>query len=114
MSEFIRLGKAAGTYVVLKEDAGKALGVAVTIVEGDALLIDRLARNRSAAAKGVGGELLLVVETELAPQLGIAELRLEAMNEDLVAFYRRFGFVEAGARFRDDEGWLYPMRKRLR
>jgi hypothetical protein len=85
-------------------------------VEGSTLTIERLARDLDHGYKGIGGELLLVVEKELAPHFRAGEIHLEAMNEALMKFYRdRFGFETSGPRVRDpDWGWLYPMRKRLR
>jgi hypothetical protein len=81
------------------------LGVALVIVEGSALTIDRLARDLDRGHKGIGGELILIVETELAPHYDAKELRLDAMNEALVKFYKeRFGFAPSGRRIRGEEG----------
>lgn len=101
--------------MLVKEVDGDVLGVALVIVEKDALTIDRLARDLDRGYKGIGGELILVVEKELAPHYGAKELRLDAMNEALVKFYKeRFGYAPSGPRVRDDEwGWLYPMSKKL-
>lgn len=115
LKDFVECSHRAGHVVIVKEVEGVILGVVLVIVEDTALLIDRLARDLDRGYKGVGGELILVVEKELAPHYEATELRLEAMNEALVRFYKeRFGFAQSGPRVRDDDwGWLYPMSKKL-
>ncbi|MFA5860332.1 MAG: GNAT family N-acetyltransferase [Candidatus Thermoplasmatota archaeon] len=115
LKEFVELSRLEGHVVVVKEIDGEVLGVALIVVEGKTLTIDRLARDLDHGYKGIGGELILVVEKEIAPHYGAKELRLEAMNEALVKFYKeRFGFAPRGPRVRDEEwGWLYPMSKKI-
>lgn len=116
LGEFVALSHRDGSFVIVKEVDDAVLGVALVLVDGSTLTIERLAQDLDHGYKGIGGELLLVVEKELAPHFGAREIRLEAMNEALMKFYRdRFGFESSGPRVRDpDWGWLYPMRKRLR
>lgn len=116
LAEFVALSKREDAVVIVKEVDGAVLGVALVLVEGNSLTVERLARDLDHGYKGIGGELLLVVEMEVAPHFGAPEIRLEAINEPLMKFYRdRFGFEPSGPRTSDAEwGWLYPMRKKLR
>lgn len=115
LGEFVRLSREPGHFVVVKEVHGIVVGVVLGIVAGKTLVIERLARDLDHGYRGVGGELVLVVEKVIAPRYDVDEMKLEAINEALVTFYKeRFGFARDGPRIRDERwGWLYPMKKKL-
>lgn len=115
LKDLVEFAARDGHAVVVKEHEGAIVGVVAVVVDGDVLTIERLGRDLTRGWRGIGAELLLVVEHDLAPRFGARELRLEAMNMALVAFYQRFGFQRSGPPVKDEVwGPLYPMRKVLR
>jgi ribosomal protein S18 acetylase RimI-like enzyme len=94
-------------------DDGVLLGMLVTQVETDALLIENVAVSPAAQGSGLGSALLIEAE-RLARQHGLRDIRLythEAMTENL-AFYARRGFVETH-RATDDGFTRVFLTKRL-
>ncbi len=113
---WVDFAKTTGNPVFVKEIDNVLLAVALVIVERDHLWTDELLRNMDyeEESRGSGGELLLTIEKRLAPALGVKDLRLEAKNESLVKYYKRFDYVEWGKAYTDPEwGWLQPMRNSL-
>lgn len=99
--------------VIVKETKGKPVALAYLTIHPDHVMIELLARNRG-AAKGAGAQLVTVVEKYVATALGVRELRLEAMNQELAQYYGRLGFKIFGETYNDPEwGTLIPMRKLL-
>ena len=102
------------TYVAVAEETGRVLGY-VTLCSNSvhfehvpteglphypipAILIARLAVERSARGMGVGSDLMsmaLRLAVEIADRLGVFAVTVDAMTDDAKAFYRkRFGFTE--------------------
>lgn len=114
LRDLVALSHWPGHVGIVKEVDGRVLGAALIILKGKVLIIDRIARDLDRGYKGIGGELIEVIENDLAPAHGVDEVRLEALNESLVKLYEGFGFVRDGPRIMDEEwGWLYPMSKKL-
>ena len=93
---------------------GKVAGVLQLTVHDDYIMIEMVARNKLLDYPGVGSNLIRVVERYVATQLGIREVRLEALPE-LVRFYDDvLGYEEYGKPYPDDD-WkeLTPKRKLL-
>lgn len=82
---------------LLAKTGSELVGLVVTAVEEDALLIENLAVLPRSQGSGVGSLLLQKAE-DLAREAGLSEVRLytnEAMTEN-ITFYRGRGFVETG------------------
>ena len=90
---------------LLAKIGSELVGLVVTEVEEDALLVQNLAVLPRLQGSGVGSLLLQKAE-DLAREAGLPEVRLftnEAMSESIV-FYRHKGFAETG-RF-EQNGYL--------
>lgn len=113
LSDYVRAHHHSNAMVIVRPQGERLEGVVLVLVRRDHLWIERLARD-SGGTKGTGAALMNVVEADVAPQLDLGELRLEAMGEGLRRFYRALGYVEAG-RAEEDPYWgrLIPMKKRL-
>lgn len=102
------------TYVAVAEETGRVLGY-VTLCSNSihfghvpheglphypipAILIARLAVDRSAQGMGVGTGLMLMalrLSVEVADRLGVFAVTVDALTDDAKAFYqKRFGFTE--------------------
>ena len=102
------------TYVAVAEETGRVLGY-VTLCSSSvhfehlptedlphypipAILIARLAVERSAQGMGVGSGLMLMalrLAVEVADRSGVFAVTVDAVTDDAKAFYqRRFGFTE--------------------
>ena len=89
---------AAGRALVARRE-GRIVGLLVTSVHADHLLVENLAVAASERGAGLGTSLLAIAD-ELARRAGVPEVRLythEKMTENL-AFYPRRGFRETGRR----------------
>lgn len=104
-----------GTGLTLvHEIAEEMMACAHLSAERNVLTIELLAK-RTGAPRGLGAALVGVVESYVAPRLGIKELRLDAWSQRLAAYYERLGFSRVGGIIDDPEwGVLVPMRKALR
>ena len=73
------------------------------------LNVDRTVRSQHI------GTVMVGIAEDVARQLGLSELRLEALTEELVSYYQRFEFQVDGSPV-GYPGWgaVYPMRKDLR
>jgi GNAT superfamily N-acetyltransferase len=94
-ADFDALARAGERTMLARDGDGALVGVLVTEIEDDALLIDILAVSPQAQGRGIGTLLLDVAERQ-AHREDLASLRLytnEAMTENL-AYYPRRGFVE--------------------
>jgi hypothetical protein len=83
-------------------------------VHAGSIILEMLARNRLLQYPGASGDLVRVVERSLAPQLGMTEIRMEAMQE--VAGYHDdvLGYEEWGKPCQDPvRRLLTPKRKLL-
>ena len=61
-----------------------------------------------------GGDLVRVVERVVAPQLGISEIRMEALQHVVRYYDDVLGYEETGTSYQDPEwGLLTPKRKLL-
>ncbi len=90
--EVVRSGRS-----LLAKVGSELVGLLVTAVGEDALLVENLAVLPRLQGSGVGSLLLRRAE-DLAREAGLSEVRLytnEVMSEN-IAFYRRKGFVETG------------------
>lgn len=78
-------------------------------LELDMLNVDRTVRSQHI------GTVMVGIAEDVARQLGLSELRLEALTEELVSYYQRFGFQVGGSPV-SYPGWgpVHPMRKDLR
>jgi hypothetical protein len=100
--------------VIAREIEGQIAGVQYLTVHPGFIMLEMLARNKLVGYPGAGGDLVRVVEKVVAPQLGIAEIRMEALQY-VVAYYDDvLGYEEYGVPYRDKEwGVLTPKRKLL-
>ncbi len=95
------------------EQAGVVVGLLVLVPQPDHLLLDIIAVDPAAQARGVGARLLALSE-EQAAALGRPEIRLctnVAMTENL-AYYPRHGYVETHRGHQDGYDRVF-FRKRL-
>ncbi|TCK20160.1 GNAT family N-acetyltransferase [Pseudonocardia endophytica] len=77
------------------EDAGRIVGIAVLVDEGDHLLLENVAVDPASQGRGIGGVLLALADDE-ARRLGHDRITLYtnvAMTEN-IAYYPRRGYVE--------------------
>lgn len=113
LADYVELGKAKNSLVVVREREGQIVALAWLTVEKDHLTIEVLARDQ-AHGKGSGSVMLAFIEDHVAHAVGRHEVRLEALNEALRDWYGTHGYLPDGDAYDDPEwGRLYPMRKRL-
>lgn len=89
-------------------DSGTVLGVIITVVELDHVLIENVAVDPSVQGRGYGRMLLGHAEKQ-ARELGLAELRLytnASMTENL-KLYPRLGYAEVARRSEDGFDRVY-------
>jgi len=100
--------------VIVREIEGLVAGVQFVTVHSGYIMLEMLARNKLLDYPGAGGDLVRVVERVVAPQLGVREVRMEAL-EHVVKYYDDvLGYEETGKPYRDPEwGLLTPKRKLL-
>lgn len=113
LTDYVELGKAKDSLVVIRERDGQIVALAWLIVEREHLVIEVLARDQ-VNGKGSGAYMLAFVEDYIAHAVGRREIRLEALNDALRNWYGAQGYLPHGEPYDDPEwGRLYPMRKRL-
>ena len=100
--------------VIVREVEGLVAGVQYVTVHSGYIMLEMLARNKLLDYPGAGGDLVRVVERVVAPQVGVREIRMEAL-EHVVRYYDDvLGYEEVGRPYRDPEwGVLTPKRKLL-
>lgn len=99
--------------VVLAEEEGRVVGMAVLAVTEEGFLLDNLAVDPARQGQGVGRALLLEAEAA-ARRAGFDAIYLfthETMTEN-IALYERIGYVEYDRRPADEWSVVY-LRKRL-
>lgn len=99
--------------VVVAEEDGRVVGMAVLAVTEEGFLLDNLAVEPARQGQGVGRALLLEAEAA-ARRAGFDAVYLfthETMTEN-VALYERIGYVEYDRRPPDERSLVY-LRKRL-
>lgn len=99
--------------VVVAEEGGRVVGMAVLAVTEEGFLLDNVAVDPTRQGQGVGRALLLEAEAA-ARRAGFDALYLfthETMTENL-ALYERIGYVEYDRRPPDERSVVY-LRKRL-
>lgn len=100
-----------GRAVVARRD-DTVVGLLVTSVHSDHILVENLAVAAEERGTGLGTRLLAIADAQ-ARAAGVAELRLythEKMTENLV-YYRRRGFEETGRRTEDGFARVFFARK---
>ena len=101
--------------VIVRERSGQLAAIVCARARQDHLMIEMVGRNKLLGLPGVGAELVALLETHIAPKLGIHEVRLEA-RPGLVPYYDDvLGYEEYDAEV-EDKGWpekLTPKRKRV-
>jgi ribosomal protein S18 acetylase RimI-like enzyme len=105
--DYHRLVTTTSNVSVLVEDSS-ILGVIVTVVEPDHLMIDNVAVSPTAQGRGCGRTLLTHAEQQ-ARELGLTQLRLytnAAMTENLT-LYPRIGYREVARRTEDGFDRVY-------
>ncbi len=100
--------------VIVREIEGQIAGVQYLTVHPGYIMLEMLARNKLLEYPGAGGDLVRVVERSVAPQLGMAEIRMEAMQRVVSYYDDVLGYEEYGASYQDSEwGRITPKRKLL-
>ncbi|MDG6966176.1 MAG: hypothetical protein JRN58_00845 [Nitrososphaerota archaeon] len=100
--------------VIVREVESRVAGVQYLMVHGGYIMLEMLARNKLLQYPGAGGDLVRVVERVVAPQLGITEIRMEALQHVVRYYDDVLGYEESGKSYRDPEwGLLTPKRKFL-
>lgn len=100
--------------VIVREVEGKVAGVQYLTVRSGHIMLEMLARNKLLQYPGAGGDLVRVVERIVAPQLGITEIRMEALQHVVRYYDDVLRYEEYGTPYRDPEwGLLTPKRKLL-
>ncbi|HWH08161.1 MAG TPA: GNAT family N-acetyltransferase [Candidatus Thermoplasmatota archaeon] len=113
LADYVRAAEEEGNVVLVREAEGRVVGILWLQPRVDHLLVEHLARDDRLSWPGLGSEMLLLAET-LAARLGVAEVRLDALDEPpLVAWYASKGYEPRGARVEAGGLRLQPMRKRL-
>ena len=118
-SDYLEWSKESRHLVVVHVVRKKVVAIMHVYVEsgaqrdGECLVLDMLAVDQAFRGKGIGPALILVAD-DVARQLSINELRLEALNPGLIGFYQRFGYERFGDPIPYVEwGEVYPMRKHI-
>jgi hypothetical protein len=101
----------SGALVIVREIEGQVAGVQYLTVYPDHIMLEMLARNKLLSYVGTGGDLVRVVELVVAPQLGITEIRMEALQE-VVSYYDDTSGYEEHATPYVYPAWGLPTPKR--
>ncbi len=112
LADYYQWSKEANSLVIVREVEERIVGILYLTAHQSYIMVEMLARNKLLNYPGTGANLLRVVERSVAPQLGVKEVRLEALS-DVVAYYDdELGYAEYGIPFSDGEwGELTPKRK---
>jgi ribosomal protein S18 acetylase RimI-like enzyme len=97
--------------VVVAEEDGRIVGMAVLAVTEEGFLLDNLAVEPARQGQGVGRALLLEAAARRAGYDAVYLFTHKTMTEN-IALYERIGYVEYDRR-PPDERWLVYLRKRL-
>ncbi len=113
LSDYFDWSQEPDSLVIVREIENRVAGVLYLTVN-EYITIEMVARNKLLDYVGVGGDLIRVVERYVAPQLGVMEVRLEALPH-VVEYYDYFlGYSEYDAPYIHQEwGHLIPKRKLL-
>jgi hypothetical protein len=74
------------------------------------IMLEMLARNKLLQYPGAGGDLVRVVERSVAPQLGISEIRMEALQHVVRYYDDILGYEESGRLTGIPSGVCLPLR----
>jgi hypothetical protein len=100
--------------VIVREIEGAVAGVLYMTAHGGYIMLEMLARNKLLDYSGTGGDLVRAIERVVAPQLGVTEIRMEALQHVVRYYDDALGYEETGRSYRDPEwGLLTPKRKLL-
>ena len=86
LGDYYRWSLESSAPVIVREIEGQVAGVQYLTVYPYHIMLEMLARNKLLSYVGTGGDLVRVVELVVAPQLGITEIRMEALQE-VVSYY---------------------------
>ena len=115
LGDYYRWSTRENSLVIVLDYGGEIAAACHMLISENRVTINMLARNRYAGMRGSGSRILDAAEDFAASNLGIHEIRLEALDrENLVNFYLKKGYVMYREPFRDREwGFLCPMVKRI-
>jgi len=114
LEDYFKWSRDPNSLVIVREIEGKVAGVIFLTVHPRHIMLEMLARNKLLDYRGVGGDLVRVVERVVAPQLGITEIRMEALQHVVSYYDGELGYEEYGKPYQDSEwGLLTPKRKLL-
>jgi hypothetical protein len=114
LSQYYEWSLGPHALVIVREVEGQVAGVEYLTVHTGYIMLEMLARNKLLQYPGAGGDLVRVVERSVAPQLGISEIRMEALQHVVRYYDDILGYEESGRPYRDPEwGLLTPKRKLL-
>jgi hypothetical protein len=115
LADYFEWGRGPESASIVREVEGRIAAVVCITLAGDILEIDMLARNKLLPHPGTGAALVMMLEAEIAPVLGVQELRLES-RPGLVDYYDNdLEFEEYSGEVKDVD-WpekLTPKRKRV-
>ena len=118
LTEYYEASRRADSYVILRLMGSRIAAALLMVVHPEHIELAMLVRNqRYPEYKGAGGDLVRLIETVVAPQLGKTELRMEALDrKPLVRYYDDvLRYQEYAERYVDPEwGSLVPKRKFLK
>jgi hypothetical protein len=114
LSDYYDWSLESDALVVVREIEEQVAGVQYLTVHRDYIMLEMLARNKLLPFRGAGGDLVRVVERIIAPQLGVSEIRMEALQE-VVRYYDDTLEYQEYAMPYESPGWglLTPKRKLL-
>jgi len=114
LGDYYRWSLESSALVIVREIEGQVAGVQYLTVHPDHIMLEMLARNKLLSYVGTGGDLVRVVERVVAPQLGITEIRMEALQEVVSYYDDTLGYEEYTTPYVYPEwGLLTPKRKML-
>jgi hypothetical protein len=114
LEDYFKWSRDPNSLVIVREIEGKVAGVIFLTVHPRHIMLEMLARNKLLDYRGVGGDLVRVVERVVAPQLGITEIRMEALQHVVSYYDGELGYEEYDKPYQDSEwGLLTPKRKLL-
>jgi hypothetical protein len=113
LRQYYEWGLEPDALVIIREVEGQVAGVQYLTVRSGYIMLEMLARNKLLQHPGAGGDLVRVVERVLAPQLGIYEIRMEALHHVIRYYDDVLGYEEMGKSYRDPEGGLLTPKRKL-
>ena len=97
LQDYYEWSHEANALLIVRDIEGRVAGAQYLTVQPGYITIEMLTRNKLLEYPGAGGELVRVVERVPAPQLGVTEIRMEALQHVVDYYDDTLGYEERAA-----------------